>query len=98
AFDLVLVIDRLAGLGVDIAGMDAVARSAVEGMEAHFLGLGSGRQHRHRTGHERQLQISSPGWSRRHGKSPSRITNRLPVFAVPDPAPRYRRATRAGGK
>ena len=87
AFDLVFVTDRLAGLGIDIAGMDAVARRAVERVEAHFLGLGSGRQHRHRTSHERQLQISSPGRSRRHGKSPSRITNRLPVFAVPDHVP-----------
>jgi hypothetical protein len=87
AFDLVFVIDRLAGLGIDIAGMDAVARRAVKRVEAHLLGLGSGRQHRHRTSHERQLQISSPGRSRRHGKSPSRTTNRLPVFAVPDHAP-----------
>src|SRR5438045_2748586 len=40
AFDLVFVIDRLAGLGVDIAGMDAVAGRAVERVEAQFLGLG----------------------------------------------------------
>ena len=34
AFDLVFVIDRLAGLGVDIAGMDAVARRAIKRVEA----------------------------------------------------------------
>jgi len=48
AFNLIFVIDRLTGLGVDIAGMNAIARRAVERVEAHFLGLGSGGQHRHR--------------------------------------------------
>src|SRR3954451_22258158 len=43
AFDLVFIVDRLAGLGIDIAGANAVAGGAIERMEAHLLRLGCGR-------------------------------------------------------
>src|SRR5690348_6309729 len=70
-FYLVIVIYRLASLGVDIPGVDAIAGRTVEGVEAYFLRVGGGGQHHHRAGNERQLQITSPGTLRRHGKSPS---------------------------
>jgi hypothetical protein len=37
ALDLVCVLDRLAGLGVDILALDAVAGRAVEGVETYLL-------------------------------------------------------------
>src|SRR5438270_9543335 len=95
AFDLVFVTDRLAGLGIDIAGMDAVARRAVERVEPHFLGLGSGRQHRHRTSHERQLQISLPGRSWRHANLLQELPTDCRFSPFRSTRPRYRRATHA---
>ena len=87
AFDLVFVIDRLAGLGVDIAGMgNAVARRAVERVEAYFLGLGSGGSIA--TG---QVTSDSFKYPCQEGRGDiagllTSITNGLPVFAVPDQA------------
>jgi hypothetical protein len=66
AFDLVLIVDRLAGFGIDVAALDAIARDPVESMEADLVRFRRGRQHRHRTGDERQLQIAFPKRSRRH--------------------------------
>ena len=55
AFYLVFVVDRLAGLGIDIAGVNTVAGGAVERMEAHLIRLRGGRQQRYRAGDQRQL-------------------------------------------
>src|SRR5689334_20345098 len=91
-FYLVVVIYRLAGLGVDILGVDAIAGRTVERVEAHLLRVGGGGQHRHRTGDERQPQITSPGRPRRHGKSPSGFTTDCRFSRFPDQA----RATGSG--
>src|SRR3546814_8680539 len=64
--DLVVVADRLAGLGIDVAAADAIAGFAVEGVEAHLLAVAGGRRQRHRAGDERQLQVACPVGARRH--------------------------------
>ena len=48
AFDLVLVLDLLAGDGIDIVADDAVLGLAVEGMKADLLAFGGRRHHLHR--------------------------------------------------
>src|SRR3546814_3018469 len=63
--DLVVVADRLAGLGIDVAAADAIAGFAVEGVEAHLLAVAGGRRQRHRAGDERQLQVACPVGARR---------------------------------
>ena len=53
ALDLVLLVDGLAGDGIDIAALHPVAGLAVEGVEAQLFGLRGGRRHRHGAGHQR---------------------------------------------
>src|SRR3546814_14885397 len=42
--DLVVVADRLAGLGIDVAAADAIAGFAVEGVDAHLLARSEARR------------------------------------------------------
>ncbi len=52
AFNLVVLLHRLAGDGIDILADDAVAGFAIEGVETDLLIFGYGRHHRDRAGHE----------------------------------------------
>ena len=90
AADLVLVLYRLAGLGVDIAAADAVAGLGVEGVEAHLLALARRRGQRHRAGDERELEVALPIGARRHRLPP------LPPNNAPAPE-MFRLPIRFGG-
>src|SRR3546814_16400525 len=48
--DLVVVADRLAGLGTDVAAAEAFAVFAVEGVESPLLEFAGSRRSRHRDG------------------------------------------------
>ena len=93
AFDLVVLVDRLAGQGVDIAALHPVARRPVEGVEADLLARARGRHHRDRARHERELEIAFPERARRHSWrsnrraiSKPRLSRVVPPRCRPRPA------------
>ena len=66
ALDDVLVGDLLAGVGVHLHVLDAVAGLPVELVERDLLGLGGGRVQRDRAGDEGQTQEAFPVGARGH--------------------------------
>jgi hypothetical protein len=69
ALDDVLALDLVAGVGIDLAVLDAVAGGLVELMEADLLPLGRRREKRDRAGNERELEVALPISTRCHGDS-----------------------------
>jgi hypothetical protein len=64
----VLVGDFLAGVGIDLGVLDAVAGLPVELVEADLLGFRRGRIERDRTGDERKAQEAFPVGAGGHGQ------------------------------
>src|SRR5439155_16642132 len=60
AFDDVLVVDLLAGVGVHLGVFDAVSGLPVELVERDFFGFRRGRIERYRTGDEGKTQEAFP--------------------------------------
>jgi hypothetical protein len=71
ALDDVIRIDLTAGLGIDLAVLDAVAGLSVELMEGDLLALGGRGEQRDRAGDEGELQIAFSIRTWGHGPLPS---------------------------
>ena len=69
ASDLVGLIDRLTGVGIDIVALDSIAGPAVQHVEPNLFFLAGRRHHRHRTSDEAELHVTLPERARGHRRS-----------------------------
>src|SRR4029078_998555 len=67
AFDPVILIHRLLGLGVDHLVVDAISGLLVDDVEADALARGGGGVECDRARNERKLQVALPTGTRSHG-------------------------------
>ena len=68
ALDALVALDDVAGFGVDILLLEAIAGLGVQHVEGNLLGRARGGEKRDGTGDERELQIALPVRPRRHDK------------------------------
>ncbi len=75
ALDLIIAFDRLMGLRIDIAALDAMARLFVQRMKADFLAFRHSRRHGDRACHQREFEIPLPECDGCHDFRPSLQTD-----------------------